>query len=179
MGLYPNVCFHQEKHKVLTQESHALIHKSSVNCSSFEILFPSPFFIFGEKNHRAVSAKQMTMVSPLQLLLFAHDQYHGRSRWCVLDNWQAGNYHGRPAKISRMDFDGSFQSRGGHGLGRSSRGRKRRLWWPKQWQEASSAAEEVILLELAEEVPSAAEEVILLELAEEVPSAAEEVILLE
>lgn len=50
MGLYPNVCFHKEKRKVLTTESkHALVHKSSVNCSNFEIHFPSPYFIFGEK----------------------------------------------------------------------------------------------------------------------------------
>ncbi|KAK3576029.1 hypothetical protein CHS0354_005181, partial [Potamilus streckersoni] len=73
MGLYPNVCYHKEKRKVLTTESRAaLVHKSSVNCSNREIKFPSPFFIFGEKiRTRAVSCKQMTMVSPLQLLLFA------------------------------------------------------------------------------------------------------------
>ncbi|PVD18246.1 hypothetical protein C0Q70_21779 [Pomacea canaliculata] len=248
MGLYPNVCYHQEKRKVLTQESNAaLIHKSSVNCSNFEIHFPSPFFIFGEKiRTRAVSAKQMTMVSPLQLLLFASRSVSWQESMVVLDNWinlqldsevaakvvalrpalealmiratknpsgighldpqeeslvsvlqalsqpiaagqhelpiegQAGNYHGRPAKISRMDFDGSFQSRGGHGLGRELKGAEEEAMVAKAVAgEASSAAEEVILLELAEEVPSAAEEVILLELAEEVPSAAEEVILLE
>jgi hypothetical protein len=34
MGLYPNVCMHKEKRKVLTTEAKAaLIHKSSVNCS--------------------------------------------------------------------------------------------------------------------------------------------------
>ena len=50
MGLYPNVCYHKEKRKVLTTESKAaLVHKSSVNCSNREIHFPSPFFIFGEK----------------------------------------------------------------------------------------------------------------------------------
>ena len=50
LGLYPNVCYHKEKRKVLTVESKAaLVHKSSVNCSNFEIKFPSPFFIFGEK----------------------------------------------------------------------------------------------------------------------------------
>ena len=50
MGLYPNVCFHKEKRKVLTLESKAaLVHKSSVNCSNQEINFPSPFFVFGEK----------------------------------------------------------------------------------------------------------------------------------
>lgn len=50
MGLYPNVCFHKEKRKVLTMESKsALIHKTSVNCSNFEQNFPFPFFVFGEK----------------------------------------------------------------------------------------------------------------------------------
>lgn len=50
MGLYPNVCFHKEKRKVLTTESKAaLIHKTSVNCSNFEQTFPFPFFVFGEK----------------------------------------------------------------------------------------------------------------------------------
>jgi len=50
MGLYPNVCYHKEKRKVLTTESKAaLIHKTSVNCSNFEQNFPFPFFVFGEK----------------------------------------------------------------------------------------------------------------------------------
>ena len=49
-GLYPNVCVHREKRKVLTTEGRAaLIHKSSVNCSNREQIFPSPFFVFGEK----------------------------------------------------------------------------------------------------------------------------------
>ena len=50
LGLYPNVCFHKEKRKVLTTEGKsALVHKSSVNCSNREIHFSSPFFVFGEK----------------------------------------------------------------------------------------------------------------------------------
>ena len=50
LGLYPNVCFHQGKRKVLTTENKsALVHKSSVNCSNKEISFTSPFFVFGEK----------------------------------------------------------------------------------------------------------------------------------
>lgn len=70
-GLYPNVLYHIEKRKVklvkmlkctyvfvmicfylkvLTTESKlALIHKASINCSRFEINFPFPFFIYGEK----------------------------------------------------------------------------------------------------------------------------------
>lgn len=50
MGLYPNVCYHKEKRKVLTTESKAaLVHKSSVNCSNQAVHFQSPFFVFGEK----------------------------------------------------------------------------------------------------------------------------------
>lgn len=50
MGLYPNVCYHKEKRKVLTTEGKAaLVHKSSVNCSNMPVKFPSPFFVFGEK----------------------------------------------------------------------------------------------------------------------------------
>ena len=50
LGMYPNVCVHREKRKVLTTEGKAaLIHKSSVNCSNREQIFPSPFFVFGEK----------------------------------------------------------------------------------------------------------------------------------
>jgi len=72
IGLYPNVCFHKEKRKVLTTDSKAaLIHKISVNCSNLQVTFPYPFFVFGEKiRTRAVSCKQMSMVTPIQLLLF-------------------------------------------------------------------------------------------------------------
>jgi ATP-dependent RNA helicase A len=53
VGLYPNVCYHKEKRKVLTLESKmALVHKQSVNCNfnnSEDTKFPSPFFVFGEK----------------------------------------------------------------------------------------------------------------------------------
>jgi len=50
VGLYPNICMHKQKRTVVTTEGKiALIHKSSVNCSNKEIIFPSPFFIFGEK----------------------------------------------------------------------------------------------------------------------------------
>ncbi|XP_071097710.1 ATP-dependent RNA helicase A-like [Haliotis cracherodii] len=89
MGLYPNVCYHKEKRKVLTTESRAaLVHKSSVNCSNFEVKFPSPFFIFGEKiRTRAVSCKQMTMATPLQLLLFGARSVTLQGDMIVLDNW--------------------------------------------------------------------------------------------
>ena len=73
LGLYPNVCLHQEKRKVFTAEAKlALIHKSSVNCSRETVNFPLPFFVFNEKlRTRAVSCKGMSMVSPIHLMLFA------------------------------------------------------------------------------------------------------------
>ncbi|NXU56883.1 DHX9 helicase, partial [Turnix velox] len=90
-GSYPNVCYHKEKRKILTTEGHsALIHKSSVNCpfSSQDIKYPSPFFVFGEKiRTRAISAKAMTMVSPLQLLLFASKKVLSDGELILLDDW--------------------------------------------------------------------------------------------
>nr|XP_033772059.1 ATP-dependent RNA helicase A isoform X2 [Geotrypetes seraphini] len=90
-GFYPNVCFHKEKRKILTTEGrNALIHKSSVNCpfSSQDMKYPSPFFVFGEKiRTRAISAKGMTMVSPLQLLLFASKKVTSDGEMVVLDDW--------------------------------------------------------------------------------------------
>ncbi|XP_031836743.1 dosage compensation regulator mle isoform X1 [Nomia melanderi] len=89
MGLYPNVCYHKEKRKVLTTESKAaLIHKTSVNCSNFEQNFPFPFFVFGEKiRTRAVSCKQLTMVSPIHLLLFGSRKVEYIDGVVKLDNW--------------------------------------------------------------------------------------------
>nr|XP_022341971.1 LOW QUALITY PROTEIN: ATP-dependent RNA helicase A-like [Crassostrea virginica] len=89
MGLYPNVCYHKEKRKVLTTESRAaLVHKSSVNCTNKDIKFPSPFFVFGEKiRTRAVSCKQMSMVTPLQLLMFAARNVTLEENNIVLDKW--------------------------------------------------------------------------------------------
>ncbi|KAF5278987.1 hypothetical protein FQA39_LY05665 [Lamprigera yunnana] len=89
MGLYPNACYHKEKRKVLTTESKAaLIHKTSVNCSNFEQNFPFPFFVFGEKiRTRAVSCKQMSMVTPLHLLLFGSRKVELVDNVVRLDNW--------------------------------------------------------------------------------------------
>ncbi|XP_074763125.1 ATP-dependent RNA helicase A isoform X4 [Athene noctua] len=90
-GVYPNVCYHKEKRKILTTEGHnALIHKSSVNCpfSSQDIKYPSPFFVFGEKiRTRAISAKVMTLVSPLQLLLFASKKVLSDGELILVDDW--------------------------------------------------------------------------------------------
>uniref|UniRef100_I3IUS8 RNA helicase n=2 Tax=Oreochromis niloticus TaxID=8128 RepID=I3IUS8_ORENI len=90
-GSYPNVCYHKEKRKILTTEGrNALIHKSSVNCpfSSHDMIYPSPFFVFGEKiRTRAISAKGMTLVSPLQLLLFACKKVTSNGEIVELDDW--------------------------------------------------------------------------------------------
>ncbi|KAK1787167.1 hypothetical protein P4O66_017023, partial [Electrophorus voltai] len=90
-GSYPNVCYHKEKRKILTTEGrNALIHKSSVNCpfSNQDMTYPSPFFVFGEKiRTRAISAKGMTMVSPLQLLLFASKKIISKGETVELDDW--------------------------------------------------------------------------------------------
>lgn len=88
-GLYPNVCYHKEKRKVLTTESKAaLIHKTSVNCSNLKVSFAYPFFVFGEKiRTRAVSCKQMSMVSPLNLILFGCKRVDFIDGGVRLDNW--------------------------------------------------------------------------------------------
>ncbi|GFR82951.1 ATP-dependent RNA helicase A-like protein, partial [Elysia marginata] len=124
-GLYPNVCYHKEKRKVLTQEAkQALVHKSSVNCSNFPVQFPSPFFIFGEKiRTRAVSCKQMTNVSPIQLLLFGSSHVSKQGENVILDKWGNFNQGRPPPKMARMDRDfggrggygGDFRGRGGYG----------------------------------------------------------------
>ncbi|XP_072177785.1 ATP-dependent RNA helicase A protein-like [Diadema setosum] len=102
MGLWPNVCYHKEKRKLLTTENKAaLIHKSSVNYSKFEQKFPSPFFVFGEKiRTRAVSAKGMTMVSPLHLLLFGARKVESSGGIIKLDDWvQLKMSHESAAKV--------------------------------------------------------------------------------
>lgn len=88
-GLYPNVCYHKEKRKVLTTESKAaLIHKTSVNCSNLAVTYPYPFFVFGEKiRTRAVSCKQMSMVSPIHLLLFGSKKVDYTQNQIRLDHW--------------------------------------------------------------------------------------------
>ena len=100
-ALYPNVCYHKEKRKLLTFDMKpALIHKSSVNNSRDAKTFPSPFFVFGEKlRTRAVAAHQMTMVTGLQLLLLGSRtvvselkktdiSQNSNSKWLVkLDDW--------------------------------------------------------------------------------------------
>ncbi|GFT52705.1 ATP-dependent RNA helicase A protein, partial [Nephila pilipes] len=89
MGYYPNVCYHREKRKVITTEGKAaLVHKSSVNCTNLPPKFPSPFFVFGEKiRTRAVACKQMTMVTPLHLLLFGCKKVEYVNGYVQIDRW--------------------------------------------------------------------------------------------
>lgn len=90
LGLYPNICVHKEKRKVLTTESRAaLLHKTSVNCSNLAVSFQYPFFVFGEKiRTRAVSCKQMSMVAPLQIMLFGSRKIDLAPNNIVrVDNW--------------------------------------------------------------------------------------------
>jgi len=83
------VCYHKIKRKVLTTESKlALIPKSSVNFSNLEQLFQFPFFVFGEKvKTRAMYCKQLTMVTPIQLLLFGSRKVEYVDKMVRLDNW--------------------------------------------------------------------------------------------
>ncbi|KAF0752625.1 dosage compensation regulator isoform X2 [Aphis craccivora] len=98
MGFYPNVCYHKEKRKFelelidnvyTTEGKAALIHKTSVNCNNVVAgSFPSPFFVFAEKvRTRAVSCKQMTMVTPIHLLLFGARKIEYTKEFVQLDNW--------------------------------------------------------------------------------------------
>ncbi|KAL5960702.1 ATP-dependent RNA helicase A [Taenia solium] len=70
-GLYPNIAYHMEKRKLLTAEGKcALVHKGSVNCTK-NPSFAFPLFAFTEKiRTQAISCKTLTMITPIQLLLF-------------------------------------------------------------------------------------------------------------
>ena len=100
MGLYPNVCMHKDKRKVLTTEARAaLIHKASVNNTREAVVYPVPFFVFNEKiRTRAVSCKGMTMVTPLHLILFASRKIELMPNGTIrLDNWITLNMDPRAA----------------------------------------------------------------------------------
>lgn len=74
-GHYPNICYHQEKRKVLTTEGKcALVHKTSV-CNSLQQKsgFPSPYFIFGEK----ASVTKLCIVAHRSMALFEKSVVNG------------------------------------------------------------------------------------------------------
>ncbi|KAH6948861.1 hypothetical protein HPB50_026612 [Hyalomma asiaticum] len=91
LGHYPNICYHKEKRKVLTTDNRsALIHKTSVNCTNLPASnkFPSPFFVFGEKiRTRAVSCKQMSMISAVHILLFGCKRVELVNGVVQVDGW--------------------------------------------------------------------------------------------
>ncbi|KAL7672531.1 hypothetical protein ACOME3_007415 [Neoechinorhynchus agilis] len=89
-GLYPNVCFHLSKRKLLTTGGkHALLTKLSVNYTPDDVKFPSPFFVYGEKvKTKAVSVKQLTMITPIQLLLCGNGKIEATDPSTVnVDDW--------------------------------------------------------------------------------------------
>ena len=50
MGLYPNVCVHRDKRRLISSDNKCvLIHKSSINNIVKDPRFSSPYFVFGEK----------------------------------------------------------------------------------------------------------------------------------
>ncbi|XP_065917880.1 ATP-dependent RNA helicase A protein-like isoform X5 [Dysidea avara] len=89
LGLYPNVCYHKDKRQLMTSDGRgALIHKSSINIVSKDPHFPSPYFVFGEKiKTRAVSAKQLTMVNAVDLLLFGSSSVISQNGTITMDDW--------------------------------------------------------------------------------------------
>ncbi|XP_078490643.1 ATP-dependent RNA helicase A isoform X1 [Ciona intestinalis] len=90
IGLYPNICIYKEKRKVICESRAALIHKSSVNCpfGNKDCTFPSPFFVFGEKiRTRAVSAKLISMINPLQFLMFTPCSVFAHQDLVKVDEW--------------------------------------------------------------------------------------------
>lgn len=102
VGLYPNVCVHKEKRKVLTTESRdALIHKTSVNCSNQQTSYAYPFFVYGEKiRTKAVSCKQMTMIAPVHLLLFGSRKVELIAQNLIdVDNWIKFEMDGQQARL--------------------------------------------------------------------------------
>nr|CAH8828658.1 unnamed protein product [Trichobilharzia regenti] len=93
-GLYPNICYHSEKRRLLTMEGTlALIHKASINCFK-DTKFTYPFFIFDEKiRTQAVSCKGLSMVNPIQLMLFGcrtavwRNDDSGEKGTIIIDDW--------------------------------------------------------------------------------------------
>lgn len=112
IGHYPNICVHREKRKVQMADARSgpsLIHKSSVNCpdSSDEIEFPLPYFVFSEKIRAgAVVCKNVTLVTPLHLILFGSKRIQiipeasGMESLVRLDGWI--NFQINPQTVSNI-----------------------------------------------------------------------------
>lgn len=72
---YPNIAYHKDKRQVFTlEQAKALLSKASVCMPPTNgqwIEFPSPLLVFTDKVRTSViSAKTMSMITPLHLLLF-------------------------------------------------------------------------------------------------------------
>ena len=104
IGHYPNICVHKEERKVLIAGSHSgsvFIHKSSVNCRSDDIEFPLPFFVFGEKMRtRAVLCRNLSLVTPIHLLLFGTKRVEIVGPLVRLDGWI--DLHMDPQTVSNI-----------------------------------------------------------------------------
>ncbi|KAK0404222.1 hypothetical protein QR680_017348 [Steinernema hermaphroditum] len=76
---YPNLCVHRDKRRVYTLEKmNGVMSSSSVNARQKG--FRYPFFVFTEKlKTRIVTCVQMSMVSPVQLLLFGCRKIEAKS----------------------------------------------------------------------------------------------------
>ncbi|XP_050425485.1 dosage compensation regulator-like [Adelges cooleyi] len=89
-GFYPNVCCHDFGRVVnLKDKLTACIHRSSVNCEqNKKTQFPSPFFVFADRLQTgALFCMQMTMVTPIHLLLFGAVKIEYTDDCVVLDDW--------------------------------------------------------------------------------------------
>ncbi|XP_050521951.1 ATP-dependent RNA helicase A-like [Daktulosphaira vitifoliae] len=89
-GYYPNICKHDIGRKTLTKsEKCANIHKSSVNFDkNKDVKFPSPFFVFADKLQTgAIFSMQMTMITPIHMLLFGAHKIVYEGFRVVLDDW--------------------------------------------------------------------------------------------
>ncbi|KAI4791512.1 hypothetical protein KUCAC02_033961 [Chaenocephalus aceratus] len=95
-GSYPNVCFHKEKRKILTTEGRKrsdpqILRQLPLHQPRHEL--PLPLLRLQREGTkppirtRAISAKGMTLVSPLQLLLFACKKMSSDGEVVTLDDW--------------------------------------------------------------------------------------------
>uniref|UniRef100_A0A915BGD2 ATP-dependent RNA helicase A n=5 Tax=Parascaris univalens TaxID=6257 RepID=A0A915BGD2_PARUN len=87
-GLYPNVCYFRNGRRVFTLElATALINKQSVNVpldGSDAFTFPSRLFVFSEKlQSKVISCKQLSNITPLQLLLFGSHKVECHRMDCI------------------------------------------------------------------------------------------------
>uniref|UniRef100_F1KSG6 RNA helicase n=1 Tax=Ascaris suum TaxID=6253 RepID=F1KSG6_ASCSU len=87
-GLYPNVCYFRNGRRVFTLElATALINKQSVNVpidGSEVFTFPSRLFVFSEKlQSKVISCKQLSNITPLQLLLFGSRRVECHGMDCI------------------------------------------------------------------------------------------------